>query len=134
MAEAGSAETAGTSLYDLFGGAEGVRRLVDHFYDVMDEDPAARGVRAMHEADLGRMRGMLADWFSGALGGPPLYAQRPDRGCMVSVHRAFPIGPEERDQWMACMRQAFDRAGLSTELREALDGPLFQLADRLRTF
>ena len=79
------------------------------------------------------MRGKLADWMVGALGGPPLYAQRPDRGCMVSVHRAFPIGEAERDQWMSCLRQAFVKAGVKDDLRQMLDEPFYKMADQLRS-
>ena len=31
--------------YQLLGGEEGVRRLVDHFYQIMDTDPAAAPIR-----------------------------------------------------------------------------------------
>ncbi|MET0545605.1 MAG: group II truncated hemoglobin [Caulobacterales bacterium] len=119
--------------FHRLGGEVVIRRIVDHFYDVMEQDPAAAGIRAMHAADLSVMRSKLADWMIGALGGPPLYAQRPDKGCMVSVHKGYPIGAAERDQWMACLRKAFDKAGVSDEMRHMLDTPFHDMADRLRS-
>ncbi len=121
------------SPFERLGGEEGVRRVVDYFYDIMDTDPAAKGIRAMHAKDLTPMRSKLSDWVIGALGGPPLYAQRSDRGCMVSVHKAFPIGEDERDQWMNCLRQAFIKAEVPEDLRNLLDKPFRELADQLRS-
>ena len=33
--------------YEMMGGADAIRRVVDRFYDIMDSDPAAAGIRAM---------------------------------------------------------------------------------------
>ena len=57
----------------------------------------------LHAADLSPMRERLPEFLSGWLGGPPLYFQRPDHNCIVSAHRPFAIGPDERDQWLMCM-------------------------------
>ena len=53
------------SPYDQLGGAPALRRLVDGFYDAMDADPAAAGIRRMHDSDLGPIRDKLFDWLSG---------------------------------------------------------------------
>jgi hemoglobin len=34
--------------YQQIGGEDAVRRLADRFYEIMDGDPAAAGIRAMH--------------------------------------------------------------------------------------
>lgn len=39
------------------GGEETVRRVVDRFYDLMDEDPDYYGIRKLHAKDL-----MAAFW------------------------------------------------------------------------
>ena len=39
-------------LYELLGGEEGVRTLVDRFYDLMDTSPEAKDVRALHAKSL----------------------------------------------------------------------------------
>lgn len=118
--------------YEMLGGAEAVRRLVDRFYDIMDRAPEAAAIRAMHAADLAPMRERLFEFLSGWLGGPPLYFQRPDRKCIVSAHRPFAIGAEARDAWMFCMRQAFQECGVPEELRALLDPPLSRMADAFR--
>lgn len=118
--------------YTMLGGEAGVRRIVERFYEIMDTDPEARDIRAMHPADLGDVREKLFEFLSGWLGGPALYHQRTDRRCIVSAHSAFEIGPTERDQWLYCMRVALKDLGLPVEVRTYLDDPLFRLADFFR--
>ena len=38
--------------FDRLGGERGVRALVDRFYDLMDLEPAAAGIRALHPPRL----------------------------------------------------------------------------------
>lgn len=115
--------------YESIGGEAMVRRIVNRFYDIMDSAPEAARIRAMHAADLSPMRASLFEFLSGWLGGPPLYFQRPDRKCIMSAHRPYPIGPEERDEWMFCMRKALEDCGVSTEIRTLLDQPFLRMAD-----
>lgn len=135
-----TSETTGTTElqrqntpYDLMGGAPVVRKVVDRFYDLMDANPAAGGLRTMHAHDLGPMRDRLFEFLSGWLGGPPLYFQRPDHKCIRSAHSPFVIGEAERDQWMMCMRQALLDAGVSQQVRDMLDAPLLRMCDSFRT-
>jgi len=44
------------TLFEELGGAEKIRDLVEKFYDIMDSDPKAAGIRAMHAADLTEAR------------------------------------------------------------------------------
>ena len=38
--------------YDLAGGEPAVRKLVDRFYELMDEDPDCFAIRKLHPATL----------------------------------------------------------------------------------
>lgn len=118
--------------YDMIGGATMVRRIVDRFYDIMDSDPDAAGIRAMHANDLSPMRDRLFEFLSGWLGGPPLYFQRPDRKCIVSAHRPFAIGEKERDEWMMCIRRAMEDCGVPDEVRTLLHRPFLRMAEAFR--
>ncbi|MDO8295812.1 MAG: group II truncated hemoglobin [Caulobacter sp.] len=120
------------SPYDRLGGAPALRRLVDGFYDAMDQDPAATSIRRMHQADLGPIRDKLFDWLSGWSGGPPLYNARPDRACIMSAHAPYAIGPAERDQWMACMRTALAGLEIEGDVRAMFEAAFSRLADGLR--
>lgn len=107
--------------YDLLGGEAGVRRLVDAFYDQMESDPDAAGVRGLHGPDLALARDRLADWLSGWLGGPAVFHQRhPGRPCLMSAHHAFDIGPLETGQWLCCMRRALEGSGAPQPLQRAM--------------
>ncbi len=119
--------------YDMIGGAEGLHRIVDRFYEIMDSDPAVAGIRAMHGPDLGPIREKLFDFLSGWLGGPPLYFQRPDHKCLHSAHQDYAIGEAERDQWLSCMYRALEDAGVDAETRKMLEKPFFAVADFTRT-
>ncbi|MFM8753137.1 MAG: group II truncated hemoglobin, partial [Phenylobacterium sp.] len=117
-----SAPTAPVAMpFDLLGGESGVRRLVDAFYDLMETDPDAEGVRGLHGADLTVSRDRLADWLSGWLGGPQVFPQRhPGRPCLMSVHHAFDIGPLETSQWLSCMRRALESSEAPAPLQRAM--------------
>lgn len=119
--------------FEAMGGEAGLRRLVDAFYDAMDTDPAAAGIRAMHQADLAPIRERLADWLSGWMGGPPVFAARhPGRPCIMSAHAPYAIGAAEVDQWLACMRRALDTVEPPADWREILDQAFVRMCDALR--
>jgi hemoglobin len=120
--------------YDALGGDAGVRRLVDAFYDAMERDPAAAGIRAMHEPDLSAMRARLSDWLAAWMGGPADYAERhPGRPCIMSAHAPFPIGADEAEQWMGCMRQALRAAEAPEPWRGLLEKAFERMCQGLRT-
>lgn len=116
----------------MVGGEAGLRKIVDRFYEIMDQDPKAATIRAMHGADLAPIREKLFEFLSGWLGGPPLYSQRTGSICITHAHQPFAIGPAERDQWVMCMRQALVDTGIPAETRELLDQPIFMIADFVR--
>ena len=109
--------------FERLGGLDGVRGLVDRFYDLMDRLPEAATIRALHPRDLRMSREKLYLFLCGWLGGPPLYVQRFGHPRLRARHLPFPIGDEEAAQWMLCMNQALedlDDADLRTTLSEAL--------------
>ncbi len=122
-----------TTPFDEVGGRDALRRLAVRFYEIMSDRPEAAGVRAMHEADLTRVADSLAEFLMGWMGGPRDWFQRPDRPCIMGLHRALPIGESERDQWLACMKQAMTDTIASQELRAELEPAFFRIADAMRT-
>lgn len=122
-----------TTPYQLIGGEAGVRRLADRFYEIMDTDPGAARIRAMHGQDLTAIRQLLFEFLSGWLGGPPLYFQRPEHRCIMSAHRPYSIGNGEVEEWMMCMRRAMEECGLSGEVCDLLDQGFSRTATLFRT-
>ena len=113
-------------------GEEGIRELTNAFYDIMDTLPEAASVRAMHAKDLSPMKEKLAEYLTGWMGGPPLYADKYGTVCMTDPHEPYHIGPEERDQWLLCMDKALEQTGASEELVAMLKVPMFRIADAIR--
>ena len=97
------------------GGRDGVRGIVDRFYDLMESSPAYRDLRAMHAQDLTPMRASLTNFLCGWLGGDTdWFAANPGK-CMMSLHARFPINAAFADQWISAMRQAIEDCGVEKE-------------------
>ncbi len=119
--------------YQRLGGEATVRRLVVRFYELMATVPEARVIRAMHPADLSGSSDKLFKFFSGWLGGPPLYVQEYGHPFLRARHLPFAIGEVERDAWMFCMTTALDEMGLEDALlRQHLLQSLRGVADHMR--
>lgn len=124
--------STGPTHYDLLGGAEGVRRLVDRFYDLMDSEPEAAVVRALHARNLKSSRDKLYMFLSGWTGGPQLYVEKFGHPRLRMRHFPFSIGARERDEWLWCMQRALEEQDISEELREDLWRRFMVLADHMR--
>ena len=118
--------------YDLLGGDAKVRELVDRFYDLMDFEPGYRELRAVHGSTLESAREKLYQFLSGWLGGPSLYTDRYGHPMLRARHLPFAIGDRERDQWMACMRQAMEETHVPQQLRGPLGDAFQKTADWMR--
>lgn len=133
MAAPDSAEARVTP-YDLIGGADSVRRLVLRFYGLMDVLPEAAACRAIHPEDLGESRQKLFEYFSGWLGGPPLFVERRGPPMLRARHLHAPIGGAEIDGWLACFRQAWresvDHPGLTQALMPKIEALALHMRNR----
>jgi hemoglobin len=122
----------GLTPYQLLGGEAVVRRLVDTFYDQMDEDPDFFGIRKLHPASLTSSREKLYMFLTGWLGGPPLYTSEFGHPRLRARHLPFAIGEAERDQWMVCMAKALEVVGVEPSMRERLNASFANTADWMR--
>ena len=118
--------------YELLGGDARVRELVDRFYDLMDLEPGYRELRAVHGNTLESAREKLYLFLSGWLGGPSLYTDRYGHPMLRARHLPFAIGTVERDQWMACMKQAMEELEVPAQMRTGLEQAFFKTADWMR--
>ncbi|MCW5632381.1 MAG: group II truncated hemoglobin [Rubrivivax sp.] len=124
--------TARTTPFELLGGEAGVRSLVDRFYDLMDLEPAYAGLRRLHPPTLEGSRDKLFWYLCGWLGGPNHYVQRFGHPRLRARHLPYAIGTAERDQWMACMRQALREEAVEARLAERLGEAFSGVADWMR--
>lgn len=118
--------------YELLGGEEGIRRLVDRFYDIMDAEPEAATIRALHAASLRVSREKLFLFLTGWTGGPPVYIEKYGHPRLRMRHFPFSIGVVERDQWMWCMERALAEHDLGDADRDFLLERFSALADHMR--
>lgn len=118
------------SPYQILGD-DGIRQLVDQFYEVMEREPIAKEIRAMHAEDLANTRRMLVAYLVGWMGGPPIYQAIKGTVCLTDPHENFRIGPKQRDAWLYCMERALEETDASNELKDMLKAPLRAVANEV---
>jgi hemoglobin len=118
--------------FQAAGGLEGVKQLVDDFYDAMEALPQARTVRDMHSPNLDESRDKLTRFLTGWLGGPKLFSEKYGPIRIPVAHRHLSIGPAERDAWLACMQVAVNKQAYSQDFRDYLMAQLYVPAERSR--
>jgi hemoglobin len=128
----GDAAAAGSTAFGLLGGEGAVRALVDRFYDLMDLEPAYAELRSLHPTPLDGSRDKLFWFLCGWLGGPNYYIERFGHPMLRARHLPYRIGIAERDQWLACMRQAMQEQGVDAALAQRLGQAFFGTADWMR--
>lgn len=120
------------TFFELLGSTEKIREIVERFYDIMDADPRAAGIRAMHADDLTAAREKLFMFLTGWTGGPQLYIERYGHPKLRARHLPFPIDESARDQWIYCMIKAMHENGVEEPVLTQLAATLYDLADMMR--
>jgi hemoglobin len=131
-----SADTRQPTPFELLGGLEGVRALVDRFYDLMDLEPEFAELRALHPTSLDGSRDKFAWFLTGWLGGPDLYVERFGHPRLRLRHFPYAIGIRERDQWLTCMGLAMaeigEAGGFTQDMQQRLMASFANTADHMR--
>lgn len=121
-----------TTPFEVLGGEAAVLALAQRFYDLMDLEPAYRELRALHPPQLDGSRDKLFWFLCGWLGGPSHYVERFGHPRLRARHMPYAIGIRERDQWMACMKQAMGEQGIDPVFAQRLADAFFNTADWMR--
>ncbi|MCB2018209.1 MAG: group II truncated hemoglobin [Hydrogenophaga sp.] len=124
-------ETTTSTIYEALGGADGIHRLVDRFYELMDELPEAYAARRIHPESLAGANESLFEYLSGWFGGPNLYIEKKGHPRLRRRHLPYAIGPTERDEWMLCMRTALTEQVADEPLRAGLLKAFADMADHM---
>ncbi len=130
-----SSPGASKSPFELLGGADRVKALVETFYDVMSEnEPAlARLHPCEPEGIVARTpRDRFALFLIGWLGGPEDYVQQHGHPRLRMRHGRVAVNQAMRDAWLRCMHTAMERHAISGEVRAFLDARFAEVADFLR--
>ncbi|MCQ4320315.1 group II truncated hemoglobin [Stutzerimonas stutzeri] len=117
--------------FQAAGGESGLTRLVEAFYQIMDERQDAICVRRLYPRDLIESRKRLAAFLCGWLGGPPRYAEHYGSIHIPQFHTRWKVGEAERDAWLECMALAIAKQGYSEEFADYLLAQLRIPAERI---
>lgn len=120
------------SFYLRIGGEDGVRKLVDRFYDLMDSLDEARALRALHASSLVESREKLFEFLSGWLGGPPIYMEKHGHPRLRARHIPFAIDDAGIDAWLLCMNRALEETVADQDAVAKLKGGLLPLARHMK--
>ena len=114
--------------FELVGGSDTIRRLVDAFYPRVQADP---DLAPIFPDDITPVREKQYLFLTQFLGGPPLYSERHGHPMMRARHLPHPVTPRRRDAWLRCMGAAMDEIGLSGDVRQFVFARLAQVADHM---
>lgn len=117
--------------YQMMGGEQGARDLANHFYDIMQSDPKAAELLAIHPNPMPQIRQKFFEFLSGWLGGPSLFEQKYGHPRLRARHLPFTIDQQLKDQWMYCMGKALDIEVDNPLLRAQLRQSFNQLATHM---
>lgn len=125
-------DTPQQTAFELVGGEEKLRALVDRFYDLMELEPEFAGIRAMHPASTEGSRDKLFWFLCGWMGGPDYFVERFGHPRLRARHLPYAIASSERDQWLRCMAWAMQDVDVPEELQQRLMQSFYQTADWMR--
>jgi hemoglobin len=121
--------------FELVGGADRVRAVVERFYDLMAEREPALAKLHVCTAD-GRVdrgsRDRFALFLVGWLGGPDDYVVRHGHPRLRMRHNRVSVNVAMRDAWLRCMQAALDAEHITGGVRTYLDGRFAEVADFMR--
>lgn len=120
------------TFYDRVGGAMGLRKLVDRFYDLMHALPEAQAIRALHPENLDDSRTKLFEFLSGWMGGPNVYVEKRGHPRLRARHMPFTIDDAGVDAWLLCMSRALEECVDDKDAVMKLKGGLEPLARHMK--
>jgi hemoglobin len=106
------------SVYELAGGEDTFRLLVQRFYARVADDAVLRAVYP--EEDLSAATERLTLFLIQYWGGPNTYSEHRGHPRLRLRHQPFVIGRRERDAWLGHMTSAVESLDLAPAVRKAL--------------
>jgi hemoglobin len=119
------------SQYQQLGGEEAVRAMAERFYDIMQTDPEAAELLALHPQPMDGIRQKFFEFLSGWLGGPPLFTAKYGHPRLRARHLPFTIDTRLRDQWLHCMYQVLEEQVEDPLLKQQLKSQFTHLAHHM---
>jgi hemoglobin len=121
--------------FELIGGADRIRPIVERFYDLMHErEPALARLHACDsdgKVDRGS-RDRFALFLIGWLGGPQDYIAQHGHPRLRMRHGRVAVNVAMRDAWLRCMMTALDEHDVTGPVRTFLNERFADVADFMR--
>ncbi len=105
------------SVYEMLGGDEPIRKMVDAFYAKVYQDPVLRPMFPDEMEESKRRQLLFLIQF---FGGPRLYSEERGHPRLRMRHFPFAIDLRARDHWLQHMQEAIDEAGIEGLAREQM--------------
>ncbi|HET7721308.1 MAG TPA: globin, partial [Acidimicrobiales bacterium] len=118
------------TLYDAAGGMEFFERLVDTFYDGVEQDDVLAPLYP-EAPDFSGARRRLRLFLAQYWGGPGTYSSERGHPRLRMRHFPFPVGPRQRDRWLFHMTNAVESLTAEGPIRQALLDYFVMAADQM---
>ncbi|WNR45579.1 globin domain-containing protein [Paenibacillus roseipurpureus] len=119
-----------STIYEMMGGAESIRRLVEVFYSKVQKEPLLSPLFPANISPVIEKQIMFLTQF---FGGPTLYSDSHGHPMMRARHLPFPVTKERADAWLGCMQDAMDDVGMPADLKtfmiDRLRGPAYHFVN-----
>ncbi|MCM3632635.1 MULTISPECIES: globin domain-containing protein [Paenibacillus] len=114
------------STYELIGGADTIRKIVEAFYPKVQKNPE---IGPLFPEDITPVMEKQYMFLTQFFGGPMLYTEAYGHPMMRARHMPFPITEKSANAWLSCMKEALAEVELSETLQalvlERLSGPAY---------
>ena len=103
------------TVLDKMGGESALKRLVEHFYDLVEARPEGAQIVRLHMDGhgLAATRAEQVDFLCGFFGGRQHYKERHGHMNVKLIHEHIPIMAEDAEDWLALMDRALADLGHS---------------------
>jgi hemoglobin len=105
------------SIYEMMGGEQGIRQLVESFYPKVLNEPL---LAPLFPQDIRPVVDKQFLFLSQFFGGPSLYSDLYGHPMMRARHMPFPITPERANAWLDCMKSALAELKIDVSLQAAI--------------
>jgi len=118
------------TVLDKLGGEDALRRLVEHFYDLVEARPEGAQIVRLHMDGHGiaATRVEQFNFLSGFLGGRQHYKELHGHMNVKLIHEHIPIMQKDAEDWLALMDRALADLGHSGAHVERMRATLRRVA------
>ena len=119
-----------TSMLDQIGGEPALKELVEHFYDLVETEPEAARLLALHMDGhgLAHTREEQFDFLSGFMGGRQYYLEKHRHMNVREIHAHVPIFLEDAELWLRVMDRTLTDLGHTPPKTDRLRATLRRVA------